>query len=81
VFAGSSVIGSTHSVSILIIISGDGDFHCLIEYLEGKSKLLKIIIPNKRHSTLLKKFAPFISNIQLFKEKVEKSKERHSRGI
>jgi uncharacterized LabA/DUF88 family protein len=55
-----------------IIVSGDGDFHCLIEYLEGKKKLEKIIVPNKRHSTLLKKFAPYISNIQLFKKKVQK---------
>jgi len=55
-----------------VIVSGDGDFHCLIEYLEGKKKLEKIIVPNKRHSTLLKKFAPYIANIQLFKEKVRK---------
>lgn len=40
-----------------LIISGDGDFHCLIEYLEMKEKLLKVGIPNKRkYSSLLKKF-------------------------
>ncbi|MBI4321761.1 MAG: NYN domain-containing protein [Chloroflexi bacterium] len=26
-----------------IIVSGDGDFHCLVEYLEGKNKLHRII--------------------------------------
>ena len=55
-----------------VIVSGDGDFHCLIEYLEGKKKLEKIIVPNIRHSSLLKKFAPYIANIQLFREKVQK---------
>lgn len=40
-----------------LIISGDGDFHCLIEFLAKKKKLLKVGIPNrKRYSSLLKKF-------------------------
>src|SRR3989339_2244616 len=43
-----------------VIVSGDGDFHCLIEYLEEKGKLLKIITPNKRYSSLLKKFSQYI---------------------
>ena len=39
-----------------IIVSGDGDFHCLVEYLEGKGKLLKILAPTNRYSSLLRKF-------------------------
>lgn len=40
-----------------VIVSGDGDFHCLIEYLERVGKLLKIGIPNRnRYSSLLRKF-------------------------
>ncbi|MBU4421624.1 NYN domain-containing protein, partial [Patescibacteria group bacterium] len=40
-----------------IIISGDGDFHCLIEYLEKNKKLLNVIIPNAyKYSALLRKF-------------------------
>lgn len=40
-----------------IIVSGDGDFYCLHEYLDGKKKLFKIIIPNKKSmSNLLRKF-------------------------
>jgi len=31
-----------------VIVSGDGDFYCLIEYLEKKNKLLKVIAPNKK---------------------------------
>ena len=55
-----------------IIISGDGDFHCLVEHLISKYKLLKIIVPNARYSSLLRKFASHIVNIQLFKEKLKK---------
>jgi len=40
-----------------IIVSGDGDFYCLAEYLEKNNKLLKIITPNKKYSSLLRKFA------------------------
>lgn len=42
-----------------VIISGDGDFHCLVDYLKRKDKLLKLVIPNRsRYSSLLRKFAP-----------------------
>ncbi|PIR43781.1 hypothetical protein COV24_00895 [candidate division WWE3 bacterium CG10_big_fil_rev_8_21_14_0_10_32_10] len=54
-----------------IIVSGDGDFHCLIEYLEGKDKLLKIIAPNRRYSSLLKKFTKFIVVVSPLKEKLK----------
>lgn len=51
-----------------IIVSGDGDFHCLAEYLRWKGKLLKIIIPNKeRYSLLYHKFwlhLLFLSNLR-----------------
>ena len=43
-----------------IIVSGDGDFHCLVEHLEEHKKLLKIGIPNKKqYSSLLRKYAEF----------------------
>lgn len=53
-----------------IIVSGDGDFHCLIEYLQDQGKLNKIIVPNKKYSSLLRKFAPKILQIELIKQKV-----------
>ena len=40
-----------------VVVSGDGDFYCLHEYLEKNKKLLSIIIPNeKSESSLLKPF-------------------------
>jgi len=62
-----------------VIVSGDGDFHCLIEYLKENGKLKKIIVPNQRYSSLLRKFGDYIVNIQLFKEKLE-IKNRPGKG-
>lgn len=53
-----------------VIISGDGDFYCLVEYLEKNGKLAKIIVPNHRYSSLLRRFSSYIVNIQLFKGKL-----------
>lgn len=40
-----------------VIISGDGDFYSLVEYLINQQKLAKLIIPNKfNYSSLLKRF-------------------------
>lgn len=55
-----------------VIVSGDGDFYCLVEYLARQSKLLKILVPNKRYSSLIRKFSSYITSIQLFKEKLQK---------
>lgn len=42
-----------------VIVSGDGDFHCLIKHLRDKNKLRKLIIPNRhKHSSLLREFFP-----------------------
>lgn len=40
-----------------VIVSGDGDFHCLLEYLFKQGKLERLLVPNhKRFSSLLRKF-------------------------
>lgn len=39
-----------------IIVSGDGDFFSLAEYLEEKGKLAHILTPNWQYSSLLKVF-------------------------
>jgi len=39
-----------------IIVSGDGDFHCLIKYLQGKNKLETVLVPSAKNcSALIKK--------------------------
>jgi uncharacterized LabA/DUF88 family protein len=43
-----------------IIVSGDGDFFSLAEYLDEKGKLASIMAPNWQYSSLLKIFEPKI---------------------
>ena len=41
-----------------VIVSGDGDFHCLIKYLREKNKLKTVLAPNfQSYSGLIKKAA------------------------
>lgn len=54
-----------------VIVSGDGDFYCLVEYLANNGKLGKIIIPNEKYSSLLRKFSHFIVFIGQFIDKVK----------
>lgn len=51
-----------------VIVSGDGDFRCLHEYLKKKNKLAYIIIPNRHsESSLLRGFQKY--KIFLYREK------------
>ncbi|MEK7534418.1 MAG: NYN domain-containing protein [Patescibacteria group bacterium] len=55
-----------------VIVSGDGDFRCLHEYLEKNGKLLNIIIPNeKSESSLLKPFQKYKTFLVFDKDKLE----------
>ncbi len=53
-----------------IIVSGDGDFYGLIEYLAEKNKLSKIITPNWQYSTLLKQFEKYILNLDKYRNQL-----------
>ncbi len=58
-----------------IIVSGDGDFHCLVEYLERKGKLLHVLIPNSnKYSALLRKFHKYFNYLDNLKNKLGKKK-------
>lgn len=61
-----------------IIVSGDGDFYCLVEYLNNNNKLLKLLIPNAyRYSGLLKPFAANkVQFMNVLKKKLAKKNER-----
>jgi len=62
-----------------IIVSGDGDFHCLIEYLEKRDKLLHVLIPNAtKYSALLRKFRKYFVFISALRRKLEYKKTRGS---
>lgn len=47
-----------------VIVTGDGDFYCLVEYLQKENKLKKLLIPNQRkYSGLFKKLSTPDDNI------------------
>ena len=50
-----------------IIVTGDGDFACLIEYLEEKGKMGKLLVPNRHFSSLLRKYNSYIVRIDMLK--------------
>jgi uncharacterized LabA/DUF88 family protein len=55
-----------------VIVTGDGDFHCLIEYLKKHNKLRKLIIPNRyKFSSLLRGFAKDIAFMNDLRGKLE----------
>ncbi|OGS27698.1 MAG: hypothetical protein A2297_04200 [Elusimicrobia bacterium RIFOXYB2_FULL_48_7] len=40
-----------------VIVTSDGDFYCLVDYLKSQNKLEKLIVPySRRYSSLLQKF-------------------------
>lgn len=62
-----------------IIISGDGDFHGLIKYLERKNKLLAVGITNSRcYSALLRRFSKYLFFINLDRKQLEYKKREAS---
>ncbi|MEK7592403.1 MAG: NYN domain-containing protein [Patescibacteria group bacterium] len=61
-----------------MIVSGDGDFYCLVEYLQVKKKLLFILAPNRHYSGLLRKFNNFIIRVDVLRNSLEKTKAKIS---
>jgi len=59
-----------------VIVTGDGDFHCLISFLEKKGKLLKILTPTRHYSSLLREFnnQNYIVRIDLLRGSLEEKK-------
>ena len=57
-----------------IIVSGDGDFACLAQYLSQNNKLLHIFTPNAKYSMLLKPYSKFIVRIDRLKTSLEYKK-------
>lgn len=53
-----------------IIVSGDGDFLSLVEYLDEQGKLLHIMTPNWQYSSLLKQYDDKIVRIDQLKREL-----------
>jgi uncharacterized LabA/DUF88 family protein len=56
----------------VLIVSGDGDFYCLVSYFINNKKLLKMLIPNQtRYSAMLKHLGSANDNIFDFMDDLE----------
>lgn len=55
-----------------VIVTGDGGFYCLIEYLNKQNKLQSLVVPNQElYSSLLRKFMPKIDFMNSLRQKLE----------
>lgn len=53
-----------------IIVSGDGDFYCLIEYLDQKGRLLNLFAPSQHYSSLYNKYEKYIVRLDQFRREL-----------
>jgi uncharacterized LabA/DUF88 family protein len=64
-----------------IIVSGDGDFYCLAEYLADKKRLKHVMTPNRQYSTLLKPYEEYIIRVDQLRKQLEHYDRRKSSKI
>ena len=58
-----------------LIVTGDGDFYCLVDYLRKNDRLLKLMIPNKyAFSSLFRKIMPHVVFMNDLRGKLEYNK-------
>ena len=58
-----------------LIVTRDGDFYCLVDYLMKNDKLLKLMIPNRnKFSSLFRKMMPNIVFMNNLRGKLEHAK-------
>ncbi len=53
-----------------IIVSGDGDFYCLVEYLESKKRLLHLLAPTGHYSGLYNRYEEYVVRIDQFRREL-----------
>lgn len=59
-----------------LIVTGDGDFYCLVDYLSSHQKLLRLMVPDKnRFSSLLRKQMKHIVFMNNLRGKLEFKKK------
>ena len=55
-----------------VLVTGDGDFHCLVKHIKHKNKLEKLLVPNsKKYSAHLREFASEMACMDSLRGKLE----------
>ena len=63
-----------------IIVSGDGDFYSLVEYLDAQGKLLKILAPNAHYSGLFNRYENYVERLDQARKELAYYDKRRPRG-
>lgn len=63
-----------------IVVSGDGDFYSLVEYLTEQGKLASLMAPNRQYSSLLKPFESSIIRLDQYKRQLSYHDKRGPKG-
>jgi uncharacterized LabA/DUF88 family protein len=53
-----------------IIVSGDGDFYSLVEYLESKDRLLHLLTPSGHYSQLYNPYEKYVVRLDQFRHEL-----------
>ena len=53
-----------------VIVSGDGDFYSLVEYLDEQKKLLKLLTPSMYYSNLYNRYEQYVERIDLHRKEL-----------
>lgn len=61
-----------------VVVTGDGDFYSLIEFLEEQGKLLKVLTPSGHYSRLFNRFESYIERLDHHRKELSyHDKKRH----
>jgi len=63
-----------------VIVSGDGDFYCLVEYLDRKHKMSRLVVPNKHYSGLYRNYTKYVDRIDKARGSLEFFKKKTGIG-
>lgn len=65
-----------------VVVSGDGDFFCLVEYLQQQKKLLHLLAPNSHFSTLYRPYEDRVVVLDSFRKELSygPTRKQSSRG-
>lgn len=61
-----------------VIVSGDGDFYSLVEYLDTQKKLYKLLAPNAQYSGLFNKYEQYIERLDKYRRELAYYDKRRS---
>ena len=54
-----------------VIVSGDGDFYCLVEHLVQQKKLLKLLPPSQHYSGLYNAFDEYVEQLDRYRNELQ----------